>query len=75
MIKLNRGQVGNIATGVTKDIVVDAVTKSDIKDIIAGGSLLLLGITYLTVAAFRSGMKKFEEAELRALSDCGVIDM
>lgn len=75
MIKLNRGQVGNITTGVTKDIVVDAVTKSDIKDIIAGGSLLLLGITYLTVAAFRSGMKKFEEAELRALSDCGVIDM
>ena len=75
MIKLNRGQVGNITTGVTKDIVVDAVTKSDIKHIIAGGSLLLLGITYLTVAAFRSGMKKFEEAELRALSDCGVIDM
>lgn len=75
MIKLNRGQVGNITTGVTKDIVVDAVTKSDIKDIIAGGSLLLLGITYLTVAAFRSGMKKFEEAEFRALSDCGVIDM
>ena len=75
MIKLNRGQVENNTTGVTKDIVVDAVTKSDIKDIIAGGSLLLLGITYLTVAAFRSGMKKFEEAELRALSDCGVIDM
>lgn len=75
MIKLNRGQVGNTTTGVTKDIVVDAVTKSDIKDIIAGGSLLLLGITYLTAAAFRSGMKKFEEAELRALSDCGVIDM
>lgn len=73
MIKLNRGQVGNITTGVTKDIVVDAVTKSDIKDIIAGGSLLLLGITYLTVTAFRSGMKKFEEAELKALSDCGLM--
>lgn len=69
MIKFKQGYVTNTTTGATKDIVVKAVTPNTLKDILIGGAVVLMGITYLTVTAFKNGSKKFEEAEFQALSD------
>lgn len=69
MIKLNYGSITNPKTGESKDIMVKAATPNKIKDILIGGGLVLLGITHLTMTAFRNGANKFEAAELDTLSD------
>lgn len=73
MIKFKQGYIGT-KDGVTKDIVVKAATPNTLKDIFIGGGLVLIGITYLTVTAFKNGAKKFEDAEFQTLSDLGLID-
>ena len=69
MINFKQGSITNPETGVTKDIVVKAVTPNNLKDAIIGGSMMLVGIIYLTSTAFRNGSKKFEAAECKTLSD------
>lgn len=73
MIKFTQGAVTNPETNVTKDIVVKALSPNKPKDILIGGGMILAGIIYLTTSAFRNGSMKFEEAELRALSETGLI--
>lgn len=73
MIKYVQGSVTNHADGITKDIIVKSVIPNRLKDVLIGGSLVLVGITYLTVTAFKNGSYKFEEAELRAMFDAGII--
>lgn len=69
MIKFKQGWISNPKTGVTKDIVVKAMTPNNFKDSLIGGAMVLMGIAYLTVTAFQNGSKKFEEAERETLSD------
>lgn len=69
MIKLNYGSIANPKTGESKDIVVKAVSPNNVKDIVIGGGLVLLGIAHLTFTAFRNGANKFEATELKTLSD------
>ena len=73
MIKIKQTSITNPTTGVTKDIVVKAVSPNNLKDILIGGGMVLAGITYLTYTAFRNGSKKFEEAELQVFSDLGLM--
>lgn len=73
MIKFTRGGVTNPETGVYKDIIVKAATPNSLKDILIGGSMVLMGVTYLTVTAFKNGSKAFEDAELRALAEAGLL--
>lgn len=69
MIKFKQGGVTNPLTGEYKDIVVKAVAPNNLKDILIGGSMVLIGITYLTVTAFKNGSKAFEDAEFKTLTD------
>lgn len=73
MINFTRGSVTNIKTGVIKDIVVKAKSPNKFKDILIGGGLVLAGIAYLTSSAFYNGAIKYEEGELKALSDAGLL--
>lgn len=69
MIKFKQGFITNSKTGVGKDVIVKAATPNKLKDILVGGGMVMMGITYLTVTAFRHGSEKYEEAELKAFSD------
>lgn len=69
MIKFKQGRITNPGTGVEKDVIVKAATPNKLKDILVGGGMVLIGITYLTVTAFRHGSEKYEEAELQTFSD------
>lgn len=73
MIKFTQGWIGN-NEGITKDIVVKAVTPNKIRDILIGGGLVLAGIAYLTSTAFRNGSEAFESAEFQTMVDLGIID-
>lgn len=73
MIKFTRGGITNPGTGEYKDIVVKAVTPNSLKDILIGGGMVIMGITYLTVTAFKNGSKSFEDAELKAMYDLGLL--
>lgn len=75
MIKFKRGGVTNTQTGVTKDIVVKAATPNTIGDMVIGGGLVLAGIAYLTMTAFKNGAIQFENAELKALAEAGLLDV
>lgn len=75
MIKMNMGNVANTKTGVVKDIVVKSATPNTLKDILIGGGIVLVGITYLTIAAFRNGVKGMEAAEFRALYEAGLLEV
>ena len=69
MIKSKFGPIRNTETGKEKDINVKAVSPNNFKDILIGGGIVLVGITYLTVSAFKNGAKAFEEAEYKVLED------
>ena len=69
MISFKRGSITNPQTGLTKDIIVKSATPNTVKDILIGGGLVLMGITHLTVTAFRNGALKFEDAEFNTLKD------
>lgn len=73
MIKFKQGAVTNPTTHVTKDIIVKAPLPNTIKDIVIGGSIIVAGVTYLTLIAFRNGSSQFELAEFKALSDAGLL--
>lgn len=67
MIKMKFGAIGNYETGKYEDIIVKAAAPNDIKDILIGGSVVLIGIMYLTVAAFKKGARAYEKAEFETL--------
>ena len=73
MIKINKGWIGNDTTGARKDIVVKAVAPNTLKDALIGGCLTLIGITYLTVTAFKHGTNKYEAAEFQTLTDLDLL--
>lgn len=68
MIKSIYGPITNPKTGESKDILVK-VKPNDLKDILIGGSLVVAGIAYLTVTAFKNGSNAFEIAEFNTLKD------
>lgn len=62
MIKSKFGPITNPKTGMSKDIVINALSKESLKDILIGG-----GITYLALSTFKNGAKAFETAEYETL--------
>lgn len=73
MIKFKQGELKNME-GTIKDIVVKSATPNKFKDMIVGGGIVLVGIAYLTITAFRYGSEKFEEAEYKTMVNLGIID-
>ena len=74
MIKFKQGSITNVKTGVAKDIVVKAVTPNNLRDILIGGGMVLVGIAYLTTTAFKNGSKKYEEAEMNVFADLDLFE-
>ena len=74
MIKINRGPVASIDGSKEADIIVKAAAPNDLKQVLIGVGTVLVGITYLTVTAFKRGAKAYEIAELKALADIGAMD-
>lgn len=73
MIKFKYGSITNPKTGVTKDIVVKSLAPNHLKDALIGGAIVLGGIAYLTVTAFRNGAEKFDAAEYNTFEELGLI--
>ena len=73
MIKFKQGTICNM-DGVEKDIIVKALAPNKFKDVLIGGGIVLIGITYLTVTAFKNGSEMFEAAEFKTLSDLNIIN-
>ena len=73
MIKFTQGDITNIDKRVTKDIVVKASAPNNLKEILIGGSLLMIGVVYLTYTAFRNGSRAFDEAETRTLEELDLL--
>lgn len=73
MIKFKQGELKNME-GTIKDIVVKSATPNKFKDILIGGGIVLVGIAYLTITAFRYGSEKFEEAEYKTMVNLGIIN-
>lgn len=74
MIKFIQGCITNPETEAKQDIMVKAKAPNTFKDALIGGGLVLVGITYLTVTAFRNGSAKFDEAEMQVFEDLGLIE-
>lgn len=72
MIKFKQGELKNME-GTIKDIVVKSATPNKFKDMLIGGGIVLVGIAYLTITAFRYGSEKFEEAEYKTMVNLGII--
>lgn len=73
MIEFKQGELKNME-GTIKDIVVKSATPNKFKDMIVGGCIVLVGIAYLTITAFRYGSEKFEEAEYKTMVNLGIIN-
>lgn len=67
MIKSIYGPITNPKTGETKDIVVTILSSKSLRDFIIGGSIVMIGISYLALSAFKNGANAFEEAEYKTL--------
>lgn len=73
MINFKHGTITNTETGMTKDIVVKAAYPNTIMDTIIGGSIILVGIAYLTITAFKNGVQAFDAAECKTLSELNLL--
>ena len=73
MIEFKQGELKNME-GTIKDIVVKSATPNKFKDMLIGGGIVLVGIAYLTITAFRYGSEKFEEAEYKTMVNLGIIN-
>lgn len=69
MVKFKQGTITNPETGVSKDVIVKAVAPNNLKDVLIGGGMVLVGIAYLTTTAFKNGSKKYEEVEMQVFED------
>lgn len=72
-MKRSFGSVQN-TTGSVKEICVKASMPNKLKDILIGGSIVTIGIIYLTTTAFWYGANKYDMAEFEALKDIGCIN-
>lgn len=73
MIRSIYGPITNTKTGKSKDIVVSVFSKKNIKDILIGGCITMVGITYLTLSTFKNGANEFEKAEFKTLKELDLI--
>lgn len=69
MIKSIYGPITNPRTGESKDIIVNAITSKNLKDILIGSGIVLAGVAYLTLTTFKNGANAFEEAEYKTLEE------
>lgn len=72
MIKSKFGPITNPKTGESKDIIVNALSQKSLKDILIGGGIVMVGITYIALSTFRNGAWAFEEAEYKTLEELGL---
>ncbi len=72
MLKSIYGSITNPVTGKSQDILVK-IKPNNVKDILIGGSLVVVGISYLTITAFKNGSNAFEEAEFNTLKDLDLL--
>ena len=47
--------------------IINALSKESLKDILIGGGIVMVGITYLALSTFKNGAKAFETAEYETL--------
>lgn len=73
MIKSKFGPITNPQTGETQDIVVNALSQKSLRDILIGGGITMIGITYLTLSTFKNGALAFEEAEYKTLENLNLL--
>ena len=74
MIKFKQGYITNPKTGMTKEVVVKSLAPNNLKDILIGGGIVIVGITYLTTKAFKNGSMKYEDAEFQTFTDLNLIE-
>lgn len=72
MIKFKQGTITNPKTGITKNIMV-AGKPNNVKEIVVGCGMVIAGITYLTINAFKHGSKAYEMAEVNTLKSLGLL--
>lgn len=72
-MKFKKGSITNPKTGKTKDIVLKTVLGSTVRDTIIGGSLIITGICYLTLSAFKNGANVYEKEEFKTMKDLDII--
>lgn len=74
MIKFKQSSLCRSDGSYGADIIVTARSPVKIRDAVIGGSLIISGIIYLIVRAFKNGATAYEVAELKALAKIGAID-
>ena len=72
-LKSYRGSVTNVASGVTKDIIVSSRIPVRPLPLIIGVAAMVFGMSVLTVSAFRKGALIMEKAEMGALAAAGLL--
>ena len=72
MMETTYASVTNPKTGVEKDVVVRTHPIS-LKDILVGGGVILAGVAYMTISAFKNGSMAYMKAEDKALDEAGLL--
>lgn len=73
MIKFKQGWVGTTDGANKVDILVKSTLPNKVWDIVIGGGLILTGVCYLAVTAFKNGAEAYEIAETQGLKAIGVL--
>ena len=73
MFKLNYGGITNPNNGEHREVEVSMLKPNTIKDGVIGCGIIAVGVAYLMMTAFRHGADKYDEANTKALVDCGLI--
>lgn len=72
-MKVTKGNITNVKTGKSKNIIVKSAIPTNLRDALIGGLIVATGIWYLTTSAFKNGAKRYEEAEMDVFEDLDLI--
>ena len=67
MIKSYFGPIRNMETGESKDIVINCLSKGNVKSILIGAGITLIGVAYMGFSCFKNGARAFEIEEYETL--------
>lgn len=72
MFKSIYGPITNPKTGKSKDIVINPFNSNGVRDILIGSGIILIGISYVALSAFKNGANAFEQAEYDVMESLGL---
>lgn len=73
MFKFKFGSIRNVDTMESKELVLNALNRNNIRDFLIGSGIALVGMAYIAVSAFKNGADEYDKTQYDTFDSLGLI--